>query len=244
VLAAEHGFREDLLEYDARVLGQDRQLERLLRLLRERRGVEERSLWVVTADHGEGLGAHGFAGHGKHIYNEQVRVPLLFWWSDGTGAGREVPGLVRHVDLMPTLAEVLGSSLEGLVPDLAGRSLAAWLGPVAPAGPVTGGYAWSRRRPADQRRIEAGGWEPGEVAAVQDLRFKYILHTEAADEFYDLQADPLEQHDLAASGHPALAAWARRARELFRRYAEAAPPVADTEDPETRARLAELGYGY
>ncbi|MEQ1895610.1 MAG: sulfatase, partial [Planctomycetota bacterium] len=61
------------------------------------------TLWVVTADHGEGLASHGTDGHGAHIYQEQLHVPLVLHASGAGLAPRRVDALVTHLDLLPTL---------------------------------------------------------------------------------------------------------------------------------------------
>ena len=54
----------------------DAQIERLIDDLSER-GLIERTVVVVTADHGEALGQHGFMAHGWTLYDEVIRVPLI-----------------------------------------------------------------------------------------------------------------------------------------------------------------------
>ncbi len=64
---------------------------------------------VVTADHGEAFMEHGTTGHGRELYQETVRVPLL-WLGPGVPAGRRIDALTGLVDLAPTVVDVLGAS--------------------------------------------------------------------------------------------------------------------------------------
>lgn len=86
--------------YRANLATIDRQLEDLLAPLAER----EDTLVVLTADHGEGMGQHGFYGHGARLWEEVVHIPLIY---SGYGLEpREVAQPACTVDLVPTLVEL------------------------------------------------------------------------------------------------------------------------------------------
>jgi arylsulfatase A-like enzyme len=93
-------------------------------------GSAGRTLIVLTADHGEGLGEHGEKTHGIFAYESTLRVPLVLFAPRLFGA-RTIDDLVRHVDILPTLLDALGMTppegLAGrsLLPLAAGRTLAA-----------------------------------------------------------------------------------------------------------------------
>jgi arylsulfatase A-like enzyme len=73
------------------------------------RGLSDETLVVVTADHGEGLWDHEKRAHGKDLYEEMIRVPLLVRWpaSWGVAPGR-VPSPVQNLDVAPTLMLAAG----------------------------------------------------------------------------------------------------------------------------------------
>src|SRR6185436_6011947 len=110
--------------YDGEIAFTDHQLGRLLDAI-DAEGLAARTLVVVTADHGEGLMQHGHMGHGLHLYEEAVRVPLVFRWPGSLPAGALVPGPVEHVDLVPTVLDLLGLPRGG--GEIEGQSLAAAL---------------------------------------------------------------------------------------------------------------------
>jgi arylsulfatase len=88
--------------------------------------LDEETIVVVTADHGEALFEHGFLGHNTQLYEESIRIPLLLR-APGF-APRRVFDLVELIDLTTTLAELAGVETEhfqgrSLVPALAGRAL-------------------------------------------------------------------------------------------------------------------------
>jgi arylsulfatase A-like enzyme len=84
-------------------------------------GVAERTVVVVTSDHGEALGEGGRAGH-TFLEDENSLVPLIIALPDGVGAGHRVRHQVRQADLMPSLLDALGLDPPT---DVDGRSLLA-----------------------------------------------------------------------------------------------------------------------
>jgi arylsulfatase A-like enzyme len=219
------------LDYDAEIHFADRELARLHGAL-EAAGRGDGVLWVVTADHGEALGNHGYDEHGRHVYDEELRVPLLFW-QKGRPGGRRVSELVRHVDLFPTLAELSGLPLRGPT-RLPGRSLRPLLDGASPPPPV---LAFAQRRAPDP------DWEPGDVYTLFDRDWKYIVHTNGTDEFYDRRQDPLELHDLAGTPSAVKEQLSRTARETFAAFTRDGTGAASTEvDPGYQEELRALGY--
>ena len=64
---------------------------------------------IVAADHGEGLGEHGWIGHNVEVYEPSARVPLIVHFPKGVGPrGVRVKELVDLLDLAPTVADVFG----------------------------------------------------------------------------------------------------------------------------------------
>ena len=226
--------------YDAQIAFVDREVRRLFERVGKSAG---RTLWVITGDHGEALGDHDFIGHGQHIYEEQLRVPLILH-GDGLQAGR-VRTLVRHVDLLPTVLELvdLPAAFQG-----EGRSLV----PVLRGGGLTqpAPYAYSQRRPPHPRPAymrppfpPEWDWEPGLVLAARGERYKYILHTEGEDEFFDLERDPRELHNLIGEEHPVKDELARWLSEKYQAMIE--NPLTDQVgevDPRYVEELKTLGY--
>lgn len=228
-LAARHG------SYDAEVRFADRELERLFEGVRPA-GPAGSILWIVTADHGEGLGDHGYDGHGPNLYDEAWRVPLIVW-QGGRFAGTRLRLLVRHVDLLPSLAEWVGARPEPGAFTLQGRSfLPALRDPGTTLPPA---LAFAQRRPAGPKLRD---YEKGEVFAVRDLDFKYVVRTGSRDEMYDLRSDPLEMKNLATSA-PLARTLEQRAREFFVLASrEGARSQAKPASPESEEELRALGY--
>ena len=119
--------------YDGEVAYADASLGKLFTYLRQR-GLYDRALIVMMSDHGESLGAHGESMHGIFLYDETIRVPLLFKLPGELLARRRVPTRVRLVDVAPTLLSMLslplpptfqGESLVPLMKGDAGKATAA-----------------------------------------------------------------------------------------------------------------------
>ena len=180
------------------LLGVDDSLGRLLKAL-EKRGALDNTVVVFTSDHGYFYGEHGLNEERRLAYEETIRIPLLVRYPRRVPAGATPGELVLSIDLAPTLL-----ALAGLTPaaTIQGRSLL----------PIV------ERTGADWRasflieyysdtvfpRIRNMGY-----AAVRTDRYKLIEYRELTgmDELYDLEADPLEEHNLfgRAEAAPTLA---------------------------------------
>jgi arylsulfatase A-like enzyme/Flp pilus assembly protein TadD len=181
------------------------------------------TLIVVTADHGEGLGEHGEATHGTFAYESTLRVPLIVAQM-GPGAaeaaGHVIDTPVGHIDILPTVAEVI--SLR--VPDgLPGHSLLD-----ADDGERRATY-FEAMTPMLKR-----GWAP--LSGVIVERDKYV--DLPIRELYDLAADPREENNLAAADAEKVAALATDLRAL----SATLPGEQRAETAAVRARLESLGY--
>jgi arylsulfatase A-like enzyme len=225
--------------YDGEIAFADHHLGRLLDAIESDR-LSSRTLVVVTADHGEGLMQHGHMGHGLHLYEEAVRVPLVFRWPGALPPGARLTGPVEHVDIVPTVLDLLGLPRGG--EELQGRSLAQTLrgGPGA-AGRDPQRPVFFQRRLYDTDVVR-GFRVAGEKFAVRAGTWKYIeAPQEKTRELYDLQADPGETENLATARQEVaerlargLAGW----RSRFDRGARA----SDDSSSETQEALRSLGY--
>ena len=92
--------------YDRAIRYADGVLGRLFDEL-DRLRLSDRTLVVVTSDHGEAFGEHGYDGHGRTLHDEVLRVPLLFRAPGLVAPDRRVSGMVGLIDLVPTLLDLL-----------------------------------------------------------------------------------------------------------------------------------------
>ena len=99
--------------YDAEIRYLDDHGARMQRLLEEEGVLGGRSMLVVTSDHGEHLGEHGFLDHKLSVADVLLRVPLVLHAPGRFEGGRRVKVAVRLQDLFPTLLETAGLPVEG-----------------------------------------------------------------------------------------------------------------------------------
>jgi arylsulfatase A-like enzyme len=221
--------------YDGEIAFADREVDVLLRFL-ERSGLDDETLVVVTADHGEGLMDHGHLKHGIHVYEEAVRVPLLFRLPGGTEGGKILAEPVELLDLMPTILDLAGVEAGD---DLQGRNLAGALRGTDRLDPGRAVYLHRRHYdPQTIGRIRVAG----EKFGIRVGPWKYIEGEEGdSPELFHLIDDPQERVNLADSRPDVaedlasrIAAWkAAHARGGFEQ-----PELS----PEDRERLEALGY--
>ena len=99
--------------YDGNLAYADREVGELRRAL-ESRGLWDKTILIVAADHGEALLDHGWIGHNVQLFEESGRVPLIVRFPPAAGvAGRRVGALADLLDLGPTIADVFGVLGEG-----------------------------------------------------------------------------------------------------------------------------------
>ena len=213
--------------YDGTVAWCDELVGRLVGGLRES-GVFDQTLIVITSDHGEALGEHGEDVHGYFVYEATLRVPLVFrgpWVKPGT----QIEIVARTIDLPKTILELTGRTG---APRMTGRSLADALkgaamrdeGSLAESLVPLLHYGWS------------------DLRALRDGRWKFILAPRP--ELYDLERDPGELHNLAATEYAKVSVMrdfieaSLRNEQITARSDTAAAGVP----PEVLDRLGSLGY--
>ena len=230
--------------YDGEVASVDAELRKLLSDL-EKKGLLQDAVIVITADHGEEFREHGRMLHGRALYNETVRVPLIVV-APGYEGGRVVDENVSLLDVAPT---ILGLAGVPIPKSFEGRSLVPLLQRPGLLGAID---AW-------WQRWRAGG--PSDVVlelprfSVQfDLRThtdglvrqstKLLLAPGGTAAVYDLAADPNETVPNPAALNDTktdlIAALARRHGDTAARAGAAAQsqPLDET----TKDRLRALGY--
>lgn len=132
--------------------------------------VADRTVVVVTSDHGEALGEGGRVGH-TFLEDENALVPLMIALPDGTGAGQRIRGPVHQADVMPTVLDALGLAPPS---DIDGRSLLADLRGVPPERFAP---AWTYAAAANRGLAERTGENSFQVVQLSPWR---ELHAETS----------------------------------------------------------------
>jgi arylsulfatase len=218
--------------YDGNLAFVDQQVGELRKAL-EAAGLWDETVLIIAADHGEQLYEHGYVSHSAQVYEQSTHVPLIVRFPKGRGPrGQRNAQLVDLLDVAPTVLEILRGPADAPArAELQGRSLL----------PVVAGAAG---KPALLSRTV---WERP-VYALRDERYKLMFDTRTGlGKLFDLQADPGEQHDLAAQ-QPVRADWYRQSlQQWLSRLAEgsahaAASGGAAGPTAEQCANLNSLGY--
>lgn len=234
--------------YDNAIHRVDSQLGELLSAL-DRIGRADRTLLIVTSDHGEGLGQHGYYQHQKNLYEEQLHIPLIVRPPalEGVKPGR-VRGATSQLDIAPTILD-----FAGLAPNHPshGHSFRARMGRAGrragtPEPDDLGRWTLACRlafakKHEGKRLPEFSAPSPLCVARGDDA-FKYLRHGDGREEVYDLNRDPGEQRNLAGRDGAAMARLRRVMNRLEERFATGLPGQQKAIDPALREQLEALGY--
>lgn len=217
--------------YSAEISYFDAQLGRILEGLR-RLGLEEKTLVILTSDHGEGKGQHGEFTHGPFLYDATLHVPLILRCKGLIPPGQVVASQVRLVDLSQTIldlaglssaksAQMQGTSLAPLLADpRMDLNLVCYSDTIVPK--TTYGFS-------PLRSLRTQGW-------------KYILGP--TSELYDLRGDGLELFNRAAADADRALAMRQELWDLIKE--SPAPPceraTIQAVDKKSLSALRALGY--
>jgi len=234
-------LRNLVARYDGEILYTDSQIGRLLDAL-ETNGLRDRTLVVVTGDHGEEFLEHGNRGHRHSLFDEVLRVPLIASLPGRMPEGRRVAAVVRHLDVARTIL-----SAAGITPgeELGGVDLRRLLGSGAKPAPLVAESRLIRKQVENE-------WVSLRSADIKYLRRRQGEKT--TELLFDLGLDPEELRPLIRQTTVVAdaEAWRAfgRARLDLARLLESSPPSADTRiesgERELPAELEEslraLGY--
>ena len=221
--------------YDAEIYFMDQQFGRLIDFLKET-GQYESTVIAVIADHGQGLGDHNWDPH-RLLYQEQVQLPLIVRWPGGPHGDTERT-VVRSIDVMPTILDVVGVEPAGHVE---GKSLL----------PLVAGKEPERRFAMAEALNLLDYHAPRQLPprlkdnlfCVVEAPWKLIYHHDEPQntELYYLDTDPHELHDVALENMDVV----ERLVDRLKRSGIMDIQIAEPESPmdeETADKLRALGY--
>ena len=202
--------------------------------------LEEDTLVLVAADHGEGLTQHGIMSHGVVIYEEAVRVPLLVRWTHHLAPGRVLSEPVELVDLAPTIFDLIGIDPEGWTTH--GQNLSAALRDEASLDPDRPIYLHRRQFDGGMLGIGKKTWVKGEMLGIRHGDWKYVVGEEQGTrELFNLKVDEGELRNVILD-YPDITARLASELEQWKRTHSTALPVQDDLSDEDIDRLRALGY--
>lgn len=170
--------------YDEKINRTDTRFQEFLAEF-DKLGLSDKTLFVLTSDHGTELYEHRRLDHGFTLYDEQIHVPLIVK-IPGQSTGRKISDRVSSIDLMPTILDLLDINAQDAKQQLRGTSL-------VPA---------MRGTPAQRNCFSETDYREYTYkrSIIRPDGRKLIVTLESKSrELYDLNTDPGELHDLAAS---------------------------------------------
>ncbi len=217
--------------YDGEIAYTDAAMGALMAGLRAR-GMYDKAIIAVMADHGEALGEHGEHHHGIFLYDETIHVPLVIKLPAQRFAGKRVEARVQLVDVAPTILQEAGIAIPT---EMQGKSLLNLLG----KGPNTAAGA-DLDRPAyaeTDYAHRAFGW-----SALRAWRTGKYLYVDAPErELYDQSRDHGALHNLATNSS-AVADTLQSQADQFRSRTARAEGNRPSLTPEQSESLRSLGY--
>jgi arylsulfatase A-like enzyme len=225
--------------YDSEIAYTDDSIADVLERMEEL-GLSDDALIAFTSDHGESLGEHSYWGHGRHLYEPTLHIPMALVWP-----GRIEPGTIAapalNIDLAPTIVGLLGLTVpdsfrgfdwSGVLAGEADPPLDRTTHHQAHKGAVLSGHDSDRARRAGLLEVgcvQRGRKEILRVKGEKRWRFDLARDPGETDSAVDPRSDPSEE----------LRAW-REAVDAGLRSSDEVPP--DELDDETMERLRALGY--
>lgn len=179
----------------------------------KRLGLDDNTIVIYASDHGDFVAGHGMVEKcavGHNVYEDTLRVPLIFRWPGKLKAPAVRDDLTSLIDLYPTILDLTGVKRPPAARKLDGLSLAPTL---RTGKPLKRQYLvsenWSQVTIIG-KRYKLGVWQdPGRRYAQWDFR-------KHGDMLFDRKTDPLETKNLA--GKPALAAEEKHLRAALAQW--------------------------
>ena len=244
----EDRFRERIDLYDSNIASMDAELGKFFDQLRDME-LFDRSLIIVTADHGESFGENAFDGHGKSLNEAEIWIPLIIKYPGSKHVGRD-SRRVQLVDIPPTVSAILGRPFRNAVD---GRAITIG----EPASDVEGAPGSDEQSSDNQDKASSfilaelytDPREPPEVfhgyrAAIYQDRLKLVVRSDGQAQLFSEQ-DGLERPiETPAELQPWVdeqTAYILDRYEILEKAAKSRQSEVEL-DPEVAAGLEALGY--
>jgi arylsulfatase A-like enzyme len=174
--------------YDECIAYEDHQLQDFLDQLKQR-GLSDKTLLVITSDHGDMLGEHGLYSHRNSLYRPLIHVPLIFWAPGLVPSGVRIQTPVSNIAIAATISGALG--INQVFP---GRSLSSlWSAQPSP-------QPWPHPISELARFKDESPNTPSRYGAMDSLvtpEYHYMFHDKFGTELFDWVRDPQEKTSLA-----------------------------------------------
>ncbi len=229
--------------YDNSIRWMDGTLNLLFQQLEEF-GLADKTLVVITSDHGEAFRERGLEGHARDVYRETTDVPFLISFPFRLEPGLVIPTRSQNVDVWATVFELIGldspADIDGTsrVPEILAAVSGQTLSDSETVGISVLDETWGRDKDEPRMRI-----------AVTEGAYRYVMRTpasaggsDATEELFDAASDPAELEDVSSSQPEVV----ERLREIAEAHLEEVPPWGEAPTRELEElelhQLRALGY--
>ena len=232
--------------YDGEIAYVDSKVKEIYDCLQDY-GMLDRTLLIITSDHGENIGEHNLMGHQFCLYDTLLRVPLIIRYPELSFKGKVEHSHIQLSDIFYTILDTLHIEIDGrdvpkrsiFNPDYSGQVIAEHEVPQITLSSL-------RRRFPDAPRESLGQ----QLRCIYAEGMKYIWNSYDADEMYDLTKDPHEKTDLCRLDQEQASKllqllnsqWASLDRDAVIGKGKSEESSKEQMDSEIRKKLKELGY--
>lgn len=178
--------------YDDSIRSTDFFVRKLIDKLKEL-GIFDKTLLIFISDHGESFLEHGYSNHGRSLFEEEIRVPLIIRYPKSLKQNERIPDIVSLLDIMPTTLDLLNIEIKE---ELDGKSFL--------------GLILRGEEKKIKHREFVFSEKEGNFSCVRTKKWKLIICEKSKEKFfgtktfghkeikelYDLENDPLELHNI------------------------------------------------
>lgn len=212
--------------YDGEIAYMDLYIGKIINLLETNALTLANTIIVIVGDHGEGFGEHGEFGHMMFCYEENLKVPLIFYSPGHFPGNKNITDRVSLVDIMPTILNFLGVT----TPSNAGTSLL----------PLIDGSA------AKERTFYIESIFPEEALACAPvkglIKGNYKFLDLPRPELYQLVKDPLEKENIFFKENINAGQLKHTLSKIIKAYELPAAQTGHRLTPDEERKLKSLGY--
>lgn len=234
-------IKHAVAHYDGSIKYIDAQIGKILQCLRDN-GIEEDTLVILTADHGENFGEHDFYfQHGASLYETSIKVPLIFKNSKIIPKNSIVKCRVQLTDVMPTILDILNIPI---IDKIDGTSLLPLIeGKTDKSRNFIFAESIEEHFKGNKRVFFPGVRGKWRAMIVGNWKIIYIPHPENdIFELYNLEKDPKEEHNLIDKEKETAEIMKKKILEYLKQQSNEGDVDLDDLTEKSRKLLRELGY--
>lgn len=237
---------EQITNYDAEIRYVDEVLKKFFNFV-EKKGLNKKTLWIITADHGEALGQHDWLEHGKTLYQDSIHVPLLFFFTEDIFPSKRINKVIEVSSIFKTVLDILDIKLDKNIDKEV--LMGSFFDKIDNKNSAADEFAFSERRTYEKRDFPKDtppwemNYEEGKKYSLQNEKFKLIYNTVLGEELYNLHEDPFETNNIAGKN---INQEYQKLREIILEFINLFEKTKNQKgqkvDQETIKKLKALGY--